>query len=154
MRTGDNHPALTAHFRKYRSLMPSLALLFHLVDVVGGQTPIGPVTDRAAEKAIEWVEFLEEQARAIYGSVINGQDVAHLLGDKIRSGLLTSPFTERDVYRHHWAGLSDQDDVVDALAQLEVANWVRRVIVPTKGRSKTGYYINPKVLPATKDETP
>ena len=31
-----DHPALEAHLSKYRSLMPSLALLFHLIDKVDG----------------------------------------------------------------------------------------------------------------------
>ena len=36
LRQGNGLPAFESHLGKYRSLMPSLALVFHLVEVVGG----------------------------------------------------------------------------------------------------------------------
>ena len=36
LRSGELHPALISHLSKYRSLMPSLALLFEMADAVGG----------------------------------------------------------------------------------------------------------------------
>jgi putative DNA primase/helicase len=44
---GDLHPAMESHLAKYRSLIPSLALILHLVD--GGA---GPVPLAAIERAI------------------------------------------------------------------------------------------------------
>jgi putative DNA primase/helicase len=40
VRSGDEHPALESHLAKYRSLVPSLALLIHLAD-----GPSGPVSE-------------------------------------------------------------------------------------------------------------
>jgi putative DNA primase/helicase len=51
IRGGDGTtPAFESHLSKYRSLMPSLALIFHLVDVVGGQEQ-GPVGLQSARLA-------------------------------------------------------------------------------------------------------
>ncbi|MDZ7697631.1 MAG: DUF3987 domain-containing protein [Deltaproteobacteria bacterium] len=41
---GDDHPVLLEHMGKYRSLMPSLALIFHLVEVADGVAQAGPVS--------------------------------------------------------------------------------------------------------------
>ena len=72
-------PAFESHLSKYRSLMPSLALLFHLVDVVDPSGTFGtkvldrsgpiptdkfpPVALDAARLAAAWCEFLEAHAR-------------------------------------------------------------------------------------------
>jgi len=52
---GDHglHPAMESHLVKYRSLMPSLALIFHLVDVVDGAAT-EHVSDVAAAMAADW----------------------------------------------------------------------------------------------------
>jgi hypothetical protein len=51
---GDIHPAFEAHLSKYRSLLPSLALIIHLMD--GGAGPVGIIPFSRAEA---WCEFLE-----------------------------------------------------------------------------------------------
>ena len=68
IRTPDLNPLVESHLAKYRSLMPSLALLFHLVDVVDG-APSGPVSAEAARLAAAWCDFLEEHARRVYDCV-------------------------------------------------------------------------------------
>src|SRR5690606_4908294 len=62
VRSGNEHPAIEAHLSKYRSLVPSLALLTHLAE---GR--MGPVGVEAVERAIGWVKYLEPHARRIYG---------------------------------------------------------------------------------------
>jgi uncharacterized protein DUF3987/bifunctional DNA primase/polymerase-like protein len=57
------HPALEAHLSKYRSLMPSLALLFHLIDIVAGRTGQEGVSLEAAENAADWCTYLFEHAK-------------------------------------------------------------------------------------------
>ena len=47
---------MLSHFAKYRSLMPSLALLVHLIDGVDGGTT-GPVSRAAAARAIACARF-------------------------------------------------------------------------------------------------
>ena len=49
LRAEEDHPVLLSHFAKYRSLMPSLALLVHLIDGVdaGSRWGIEPVLPQA-----------------------------------------------------------------------------------------------------------
>ena len=53
---------------KFRSLMPSLALIFHLIEVADG-TAAEAVTLRSAQLAAQWCDYLETHARRIYGLV-------------------------------------------------------------------------------------
>ncbi|MBA2410732.1 MAG: hypothetical protein H0V62_13560 [Gammaproteobacteria bacterium] len=48
---GDDEPVVLEHLGKYRSLMPSLALIFHLIEIADGTAQPGPVSMRAAELA-------------------------------------------------------------------------------------------------------
>src|SRR5208337_3331522 len=61
-------PAMESHLAKYRSLMPSLALIFHLVEVADGTESEGPVSERAAIMAVTWCEYLETHAWRVYGA--------------------------------------------------------------------------------------
>ena len=66
----DQAPAFESHLSKYRSLLPSLALIFHLTDVVaGGQS--GPVSLDATQLAAAWCEYLEKHALKIYAAELN-----------------------------------------------------------------------------------
>jgi hypothetical protein len=134
---------LEAHLAKYRSLMPSLALLFHLLEVVDGIAS-GPVSMQAARMAVAWCEFLETRARRVYQAVTeHGLFAASALAKHIREGGLPSPFTARDVYRNGWAGLSDPEDVKAAAEVLEDLGWIRAERLPTVGRPRSQYHINP-----------
>jgi putative DNA primase/helicase len=64
IRSGEEHPVFESHLAKYRSLVPSLALLIHLVDGF-----IGPVSAEATRKALAWACYLESHARRIYSIV-------------------------------------------------------------------------------------
>jgi len=126
--------------------MPSLALLFHLVEVVDGIAS-GPVSKRAALKAAAWCDFLEAHARRVYQSITQHDVVAaNLLAKKIKTGRLPSPFTARDVYNNGWSGLNTPEDVEKAVEILEEAFWVKsKKITNTGGRPKFQYRINPKL---------
>ena len=96
----DMPPALEAHLTKYRSLVPSLALIFHLID-----TPDAPaVGARHVSRAIRWTEYLETHARRLYAQILDpGMVAALLLAGRLPE--LPETFTARDVYRRGWAGL-------------------------------------------------
>ncbi|MBS3022814.1 DUF3987 domain-containing protein [Acidiphilium multivorum] len=96
----DMPPALEAHLTKYRSLVPSLALIFHLID-----TPDAPaVGARHVSRAIRWTEYLESHARRLYAQILDpGMVAALLLAGRLPE--LPETFTARDVYRRGWAGL-------------------------------------------------
>jgi hypothetical protein len=146
IRDEDEHPVITAHLAKYRSLMPSLALIFHLCDSSLSDTP---VSLKAAELAASWCEYLEPHARRIYYSISSRLDTtARLLGQKIKAKKLAGPFTARDIYRHHWTGLTSPDDVSDALAELEALYWVNSETIggsSNGGRPSLRYHLNPRI---------
>ncbi len=136
---------MNQHLGKYRSLMPSLALLLHLVAVADGSAHVGNVSAEAAMMASEWCDFLEAHARRIYAMATDGAtDGAQLVAARL--GQLPDPFTARDVYRKQWSGLSSPADAEAALARLEERNWIRAEDEPANekgGRPMTSYWKHP-----------
>ena len=95
----DDHPAIIEHLGKYRSLMPSLALIFHLVEYADG-TASGPVSKAATLQACLWCQYLESHARRLYGLALDsGQMAAAALSKKIEGGKLEVPFTVPKIQR-------------------------------------------------------
>ena len=145
LRTDDEHPVLISHLAKYRSLCPSLALLFHLIDCIDAGRG-GPVSLTALERAVAWCDYLEPHARRVYEGVLApGRLVAAAMAKRLAAGDLDSPFTVRDVLRKGWAGLNASDEIVAALDLLKDLNWVRREPVrnSTGGRPTVCYHVNP-----------
>ncbi len=142
-----DHPIIVEHLTKYRSLLPTLALIFHLIDVADGN-PQNDVSLDNVLKALGWCGYLERHARRIYGLVnqnIN-QAVVKLAG-KIQEDELASPFTVRDIYRREWSMLTEKKIVQSACNELEVAGWIRLELPAyVAGRPKLPIYvINPKL---------
>jgi hypothetical protein len=132
---------MEAHLAKYRSLVPSLALLTHLADDGRGAVPLS-----AQERAIGWGEYLEKHAWRLYGSKAAPEtEAAHTLARHIQAGELGERFTLRDVYRHHWGGLDSKEAVEPALEVLTAYDWLRREPQPTApGRPPSPIYtLNP-----------
>ncbi len=128
--------------------MPSLALIFHLVDAVLGKTA-GPVSLEAASIAADWCGYLEAHARKIYAPELN-PDVAagHRLADKIKSGAITDGMTIRDIYRPQWSGLTNTDTVSAGLTLLAHHNWIRVIEQDTGGRPSDIIEIHPSLRKA------
>jgi putative DNA primase/helicase len=152
IRGDDEHPVMVAHLAKFRSLMPSLAVLFHLCDFPGADGRLPPVALAAAARAVAWCRYLEPHARRIYHLVTSRVDMAaRLLGEKIKASKLQDPFTARDVYRPQWTGLADPNDVTSALQVLEDLNWVQGRMASLQavgGRPTMRYNINPRIWEA------
>lgn len=138
-------PAFEAHVAKFRSLLPKLALLFHLVDVADGG-PRGPVPLKCTTLAAAWVDFLEAHARKVYAAEI-ARDVhaARALADKIRAGHVTDGMSVRDVWRHEWAGLTTSGAVVSAGEVLEGLGWVRLLTRDSGGRPSELIRLHPEL---------
>jgi Protein of unknown function (DUF3987)/Bifunctional DNA primase/polymerase, N-terminal len=138
-------PAFESHLSKYRSLMPSLALLCHLLEIASG-APVGPVTLASARLAAAWCDYLEQHARKIYAAELNpGLAAAGALAKKIVDGSIQDDQSVRDVYRNHWSGLSDPERVQGALRVLEGAGWVRVVTQRTEGRPTEILRLHPEL---------
>ncbi|MDX8384711.1 MAG: DUF3987 domain-containing protein, partial [Ghiorsea sp.] len=92
-------PSLESHFSKYPSLLPSLALLSHLVDyaVAEGCEEKGEVIPREIEadqvaKSIAFVQYLKSHARRIYAmGRFEGVDAANKVISKLLNGQLSNP---------------------------------------------------------------
>ncbi len=145
----EENPLMVEHFGKFRSLMPSLALIFHCIDIADGKAS-GAVSERAARLAVDWCVYLESHARRIYAMAESPEHGAAVrLADKIKAGALPSPFNSREVYIKCWHGLGEKKDVEAACDVLIDENWLRRELraKPATGRpSLPEYHINPAVL--------
>ena len=141
VRSGRENPAFESHLAKYRSLIPALALIYH---IAAGK--IGPVGVEAIFAALEWERYLESHARRIYAPVIMPDvDAVCTLAHHLRKRDLPDGFTVRDVYRKGWSGLSRKQDAEDAVETLAELKWLVAE-TPTKGgRPTTVYYINPRI---------
>jgi hypothetical protein len=72
----------TYRLRCLPRLMPSLALILHLIDGVDAGIG-GPVSGVAAERAAAWCRYLEPHARRLYATVTDRVRVAAaLLGSR------------------------------------------------------------------------
>lgn len=146
---GQETELMVQHLSKYRSLMPSLALILHVVDLIDTGRK-GPISLSAAQRAAAWCEYLEAHARRIYG-LVTGQarEGVTVLISKIRGGELAGNFSERDVYRKGWSFLTEPEYVARACRELEDSGWIRRVRQqrgPAGGRPPSPVYeINPKI---------
>ena len=141
LRTGTLAPSEHSHFAKYRSLVPGLALLFHLIN--GHQ---GPVSEDSLGTALQFARYLKSHAKRTYGSV-NGLDSApaKALARKLLEGKLVDDFTQRSVLHKGWAGLSNKDAVLLAVNALVEHNWLTEHLSENSGRKTTIYKINPRI---------
>ncbi len=113
-------PAFTAHLAKYRSLMPTLALVFALLD----DPARARVPECSARLAADWCEFLEAHARKVYaegGRVL----AARCLAEHIEDGDVQDGDTVRDLYRRGWSNLRTAEAVENAAKLLERLHWLR-----------------------------
>ena len=158
IRSGNLHPELASHLSKYRSLMPSLAVLFELADRVAagkpvafkaGMDPYREVFLEHAEQAVRWCSYLESHAARIYSCVMTPQlRAARELAAKIREPKVASPFRYADVYLKGWSCLDSPEIVKKAVETLEAIHWVKTVSAlpgPQGGRPSVSYDINPEV---------
>lgn len=161
VRRDDLHPALVSHLSKYRKLMPALALLFELADLVASGFRFDTVESINADyfyvslehtkQAAAWCDYLETHAGRIYSCVTTPQmRAAQLLAERISNRKVGSSgfFTCRDVYLKGWSGLDTPEIVKLAADVLQDAGWIRGIggeTGPVGGRPSNRYQVNPKV---------
>ena len=148
----NDHPIILEHLAKYRSLMPSLALIFHLIECVDmGRNP-DPISEEAARTAAEWCNYLESHARRIYSLALNpGKRGGETLAKKIKSRTLKDGFKLRDIQMKKWSLLSSRESIQDALDWLVDKHWIQE-IEPERSTAQGGrppacsYRINPQIF--------
>jgi len=145
LRSGEiDCPSVESHLSKYRSLMPTLALLFHLTEA---DRPLdGLVGIDATIRAARCCDVLEAHALKVYAGAIRPDlQAAHALAKKIEDGKVKDGTTVRDIYRNKWSFLTSPVLVRAALEILEECGWVRTQIVETGGRSTEIVELNPEL---------
>ena len=134
-------PYLISHFSKYRSLVPSIALIIHLAN-----RNIGSVEVEAIEKAIKWSEYLKSHAYRLYGTILTVEEqTARLIASKLLNKKLPDVFSVRDLYRKHWAGIN-KDTTETGLEVLQEAGW-GRLDDKSQGNKPSLYFtVNKKIF--------
>lgn len=142
LRSRELAPAIESHLSKFRKLVPSLALLFHVAD--GGS---GPVDEAPMLRALAWASYLESHAKRVYGSgPASEAAAARAIVMRIRAGDLLAVFAGWQVWRPGWAGLADRESVQSGLELLVDLDYLAVERIKTGGREATRYTVNPRVL--------
>lgn len=152
IRLGFLGPALTAHFSKYRSLMPSLAGLFELADRAAANESLAADISISLDhtgRAAAFCDYLESHARRVYSRIVSPElHAAHDLARHARAGDLGIQFSTREVYLKGWSGLDTAERVRAALEILVDVVWVRPAKAahgPDGGRPSEQWEVNPKL---------
>ena len=153
LRSGELHPAIESHLRKYRKLIPALALIFAYIDTPNNNNCVGEVE---LARALDWGDYLRTHAERIYQSATMPETSgAKSLLQKIQSGKLKDCFTPREIAQRQWSGLNDVDAVRKALKLLLDHDYLKQEIFPAGGkggRPSEKYLINPKALGDVKND--
>lgn len=142
-RSDELPEALSAHFSKYRKLIPGLALILHLAE---GDS--GPVSESAIIRALAWGDYLETHARRVYGCLTHYETTAaEAIITKLKQGKLNHQFSSKEVWRPKWSKLTDREQVEAALQLLVDYDWLTKSMkTGTGGRNATFYEVNPGIL--------
>lgn len=155
------HSIIAEHLIKYAKTVPSLALVFHLVDCIEHGTSLGAVDINALNAALAWCDVLESHMMRIYSTVTDSANIkASYLANKIMKMVkkgaaktditdwIEHGFTARQLIRKGWKGLTDADDVRNALEVLIENDWLSWQEVPSTGqggRPTERYSINSRL---------
>ena len=136
LRSGDLHPTVESHLAKYRSLIPSLALIIHQVDGHKGEVGID-----ALRRSIAFGVYLESHAKRVYDAGMRSDvEGAKSILDRLEKGDLVDGFTMRDVHKKGWRHLTQWQSVRDALDMLVEYRWLREDSTRSQGRPTTRYF--------------
>lgn len=142
LRSGEvEDPAVLSHLAKYRSLMPSLALIFHLIDAGGGGVSLD-----CAMRSAAWCGYLKSHAEKLYSLRGTVFDTARLILKRIEKGDIKERFASRDVYRQGWSGLTRSEDVNAALSVLVDYGYIAPAVIETPGRTATQFVVHPSLI--------
>lgn len=138
--------ALRSHISKYRGLMPSLALIFHLIDWASGAVEGEGISLNNAVLAAAWCSFLQKHAERLYSmGNHSGIRAAHEILAHIEAGDLGDEFSSRLLYRKGWKNLSDPSVVKSGLDVLAAHGHIEEVQIPTDGKQKIVFVVNERL---------
>lgn len=112
--------AMESHLSKYRKALPTLALLFEVLDNAAPRS----VSLQSWQRAEAWGEYLESHLRKIYGANLRPEIVAaRAIVERLPE--VGSKFTARKVKQADWKGLTDPEAVEAGLSLLAELGWLR-----------------------------
>jgi hypothetical protein len=128
-----------SHFAKYRSMVPALSLLFHLLD----EHP-GPVCSDCFVKAARFSQVLKKHAERIYASAAGYDHApARTLAEHLLKGDFPDGFTCRELVAKGWTGLGDTTRAQAAVDTLLDYGWLFSATVRGPHRTSVRFYLNP-----------
>ncbi|MBX9705244.1 MAG: DUF3987 domain-containing protein [Gammaproteobacteria bacterium] len=144
---GETLP-LAEHLSKYASLMPTLALLLHLIQTAADDTPYHFVSAEDAKRAVQLCDYLESHAERVYDVSSLRKQGALRLAKMLQKGKLASGFNCRDVYRKGWYLLKTPQEAEQAIDELVDKGWLVEDFnnLQQIQRGGASYLINPAVL--------
>ena len=151
LRSGKMSDVMASHLNKYRSLMPSLALIFESINnddfCVERLSADLLVSAPSTQLAIEWVQYLESVARDIF-TIDTDVEIDHavLLAGKIAARIETGKVTDKMPMRaikRMFKSKKDTEYLTAALDMLVENDWLVLERVKTKGRSSEVLALNP-----------
>ena len=136
LRKGELFPALESHLAKYRSLMPSIALIFYAVEALSKGQSLTSVNHEAATQAVAWCAYLESHAHRLYSSAKDpGIEAARALLDRIKKGDIQDVFVLRDIYRKQWSQLNSSELVHQGAKILIDFGWLKEDSIEKNGKT-------------------
>ncbi len=138
---GHFSASLKAHLLKMNRTIPTLALIFELVE--GGRFEISLPS---LSMALRWSSYLLSHAKRFYaaGDTLTAES-AKLIVE--RCDHLPDVFTARDIYRRCWRSLNDKETVKQALELLCGSNHLRKKFIThqTSEHSRAYYEWHPLI---------
>lgn len=135
-----------AHLSKYRSLVPSLSLLFEAMQALSERREFAEVSSGSIEMAIAWANYLELHAKKVYQEKLSlPQKAANTLAQKIRNGAIKDGDSFRSIYRHHWTSLDTPEKLEKAVERLEECGWALTETVNNNAGKISIIRLNPKL---------
>jgi hypothetical protein len=146
----EENPGKQSHLSKYRGLLPKLAGLLQLADIVDSvPSPAGIhlIDLDHLNRAIALLAYLESHMARVYASIRTPEQKAfETLAKHLRQGDLKNGFSNREIKRKCWEHLSDSGSTESALESLEELGWLRlsqQVKSSQGGRPSPRWEINP-----------
>ena len=149
-------PEISGHIGKYRSLMPKLALVLHLLDQTGKDKPKGEIQLVSVKRSICLCNIFEKHLDKIYHKTVNSKEYsANELLNKIKVGKVVDGQSIKSIYHNNWSMLKNRDQVITAIDELKNHNMVKRETIfnDNGGRPSEILKIHPHISKSSTVET-
>ncbi len=140
---------LSTHLANYYSLMPSLALLFSVLERPKNIHGWNSVSASATNLAVRWCMFLEQHAKKAYNvGFVTQASAVKKIAHHIEAGSVMHGSTLKSICRQHDRFLSAPELVRQAIEKLEDFGWLR--IIASDGAKRISlhpkFQSNPNAL--------